>query len=142
MALVCCIIKMMENDTIFGKIIRGEIPATKVYEDDNFIAFLDINPVAKGHTLLLPKERYIWIQDVPNDLLGAIFIKAKELINAIKGSTGCDLVQVVVEGKDVPHFHIHLIPVMTNHKSAVWEHVSYEEGEKEIFAEKIKKGLK
>ena len=131
----------MENDTVFGKIIRGEIPATKVYEDEKLLAFLDINPVAKGHTLLLPKERYIWIQDVPNELLGEIFIKSKELIKAIKEGTGCDLVQVVVEGKDIPHFHIHLIPAMTDHKTAVWEHVTYDEGEKEIFAEKIKNNL-
>ncbi len=131
----------MENDTVFGKIIRGEIPATKIYEDEVFIAFLDINPVAKGHTLLLPKERFVWIQDVPNELLGNIFIKAKELIKAIKEGTGCDLVQVVVEGKDVPHFHIHLIPAMFDHKSAIWEHVKYDEGEASVFAEKIKKGV-
>jgi histidine triad (HIT) family protein len=129
------------NDTVFGKIIRGEIPATKVYEDEMFIAFLDINPVAKGHTLLLPKERYVWIQDVPNDLLGNIFIKAKELISAIKKGTECDFVEVIVQGKDVPHFHIHLIPAMLDHKSASWEHVSYDEGEATVFAEKIKKGL-
>ena len=131
----------MENDTVFGKIIRGEIPATKIYEDDKFLALLDINPVTKGHALLLPKERYVWIQDVPNDLLGEIFIKSKELIKAIKESTGCDLVQVVVEGKDVPHFHIHLIPAMADHKTATWEHSKYEEGERELIAEKIKSSL-
>lgn len=132
---------LMENNTVFGKIIRGEIPATKVYEDDTFIAFLDINPVAKGHTLLLPKEQFIWIDDVPNDLLGKTFIKAKELIQAMKKGVPCDMVQVVVEGKDVPHFHIHLIPQSLTHRSAVWEHTPYEEGEATIFAEKIKSSL-
>lgn len=132
----------MENDTVFGKIIRGEIPATKVYEDEQFLAFLDINPVTKGHTLLLPKERFIWIQDVPDEILGAIFIKVKELISAIKNATGCDLVEVLVEGKDVPHFHIHLIPEFLDHKNATWQHVVYEESEKESFAENIKSALK
>lgn len=129
------------NDTIFGKIIRGEIPATKVYEGDDFLAFLDINPVTKGHTLVIPKEQYTWIQDVPDELLGAIFIKAKELILAIKEATSCEFVEVVVQGKDVPHFHIHLIPAMSDHKTAVWEHVTYDEGEQELYGEKIKKAI-
>ena len=113
------------NDTIFGKIIRGEIPATKVYEDDKFLAFLDINPVAKGHILLIPKEHYVWVQDMPNELLGAIFVKVKELIHAMKTSLGCDLVEVVIEGKQVPHFHISLIPSYLDHSYAAWEHSKY-----------------
>ncbi len=131
----------MENDTIFGKIIRREIPATILYEDEQFIAFFDINPVAKGHTLLLPKERYVWIQDVPNETLGAIFVKVKELIPSIKTATNCDLVEIVVEGKDVPHFHIHLIPGFLNQKNATWHHTAYEEGEKDVLAEKIKMAI-
>mgnify|MGYP003394562206 CR=1 FL=1 len=129
------------NDTIFGKIIRGEIPATKVYEDDKFLAFLDINPVAKGHILLIPKEHYVWVQDMPNELLGAIFVKVKELIHAMKTSLGCDLVEVVIEGKQVPHFHISLIPSYLDHSYAAWEHAKYEEGEATFFAEKIKSAL-
>ncbi|MEK7228349.1 MAG: HIT family protein [Patescibacteria group bacterium] len=129
------------NDTIFGKIIRGEIPATKVYEDDQFLAFLDINPVTKGHTLLIPKEYYVWIQDLPNELLAAAFIKAKELIVAIKKATGCELVEIVIEGKQVPHFHISLIPSYMDRSNSKWEHVKYEEGESDIFAEKIKLSL-
>ncbi len=131
----------MENDTVFGKIIRGEIPATKVYEDERFLAFLDINPVAKGHTLLLPKERHIWMQDMPDALLADMFVQAKALMIAIKAALGCDFVQVVVEGKDVPHFHIHLIPGSFDRKSAVWEHVVYEDGEQRIVAEKIVSAL-
>lgn len=126
------------NDTIFGKIIRGEIPAMKVYEDEKCLAFLDINPVAKGHTLLIPKEHFVWIQDVPNDLLSYLILKSKDLITSIKNSVECDFVQVVVEGKDVPHFHIHLIPGYFDHKVAVWEHVKYDDGEIGVFAEKIK----
>ncbi len=131
----------MENNTIFGKIIRGEIPATKVYEDEKFLAFLDINPVKKGHTLLLPKEHFVWVQDLPDELISEIFIKTKEIILAIKKATSCDYVQVVIEGIQVPHFHIHLIPSMNLKENAKWEHVSYEEGEINSWAEKIKNSL-
>lgn len=125
------------NDTIFGKIIRGEIPATKVYEDEKCLAFLDIHPVAKGHTLLIPKEQYVWMQEVPNELLSYIFIKVKELMLAIKEGFGCDYVQVSVVGKDVPHFHVHLIPRYLHDGLHGWETGSYEETEKEICAQKI-----
>lgn len=100
----------MENNTVFGAIIHGEIPAIKVYEDDSFLAFLDINPVTKGHTLLIPKTQYTWIHEVPDDTIAAIFVKAKELIVAMRKGLPCDYVQVSVVGNEVPHFHIHLIP--------------------------------
>lgn len=96
--------------TIFEKIVKGEIPATKVYEDDRFLAFLDIAPVAYGHTLLIPKEPIVWMQDAPDDLIRDIFVKAKELMIAIKYALGADYIQVNVVGDEVPHFHIHLIP--------------------------------
>lgn len=129
------------NDTVFGKIIGGEIPCTKIYEDDQFLAFLDINPVQKGHTLLLPKEPYTWMEHVPNELLAQSFILAKKIMVALKQSLGCDYVHVVVEGIQVPHFHIHLIPSMLIQENADWHHTSYAEGEKESFAEKIKSSL-
>lgn len=96
--------------TIFEKIIDGEIPATKVYEDDTFLAFLDIHPVTKGHTLLIPKLKYTWIHETPDHLVGQIFIQAKQLINALRAGIPCDYVQLGVVGNEVPHFHIHLIP--------------------------------
>ena len=133
--------KKMENNTVFGKIIRGEIPATKVYEDEKFLAFLDINPVTKGHTLLLPKKHFVWMQDVPNDIISEIFIKAKDIIFALKKSTSCDYVQVVIEGIQVPHFHIHLIPSMHSEENAKWKHIAYENGEINTWAEKIKNNL-
>ncbi len=98
------------NDTVFGKIIRGEIPATKVYEDEQFLAFLDISPVAKGHTLLIPKEHYAWIHEAPDELVAALFVKAKTLINAMRAGLPCDYVQIGVVGNEVPHLHVHLIP--------------------------------
>lgn len=131
------------NDTVFGKIIRGEIPATKVYEDEQCIAFMDIKPVSKGHLLLLPKEQYRWIQDTPDSITSYIFIKAKEIIKAMVHSIPCDLVQIVVVGEEVPHFHIHLIPRM-HHDDVGNIHptVSYANPEEmNLFADKIRSGL-
>jgi len=81
------------NDTIFGKIIRKEIPATIIYEDEQFLAFLDINPVAKGHILLIPKDQYAWMQDAPDELIAAIFIKAKELMVVLKKALHADYIK-------------------------------------------------
>jgi histidine triad (HIT) family protein len=134
----------MENNTIFGKIIRGEIPATKVYEDEQCLAFMDINPVTKGHTLLIPKEQYTWIHEVPDELLGSIFIKAKELILAMRKGIPCDYVQVGVVGNEVPHFHIHLIPRTLSEQVTQTSrpHIPYSNAEEmNLFAEKIKHSL-
>lgn len=128
----------MQNDTVFGKIIRGEIPSTKVYEDERCLAFLDINPVAKGHLLLVPKEHYVWLQDVPDDLLSFIFIKTKGLMKAMIAGLQCDYVQVSVIGKDIPHFHVHLMPRWENDELHGWPTFSYSsEEEKQDFAQKI-----
>jgi len=132
------------NDTVFGKIIRGEIPATKVYEDEQFLAFLDISPVSKGHTLLIPKEQYTWMHDVPDVLIASIFVKAKELITALRAGIGCDYVQLGVVGNEVPHFHIHLIPRYLNETVTQSQrpHVPYESPtEMNAFADKIRAGL-
>ncbi|HRH24849.1 MAG TPA: HIT family protein [Candidatus Paceibacterota bacterium] len=131
----------MENNTVFGKIIRGEIPATKVYEDEKCLAFMDINPVSKGHLLLIPKDHYEWMQDVPNELLAYLFIKTKELMISMKKGLSCDYIQVSVVGKDVPHFHIHLMPRYLDDNLSGWPTFSYEIGEKEALAEKIKNNL-
>ena len=127
----------MEN-CIFCKIVAGQIPADKIYEDQDFMAFLDINPISKGHTLLIPKNHYHWMQDVPDEIISTIFIKSKQLMLNLKEKLICDYVQVVIEGKDVPHFHIHLIPGYLEHKSAEWFHTKYEENEMQIFVEKLK----
>ena len=134
----------MENDTIFGKIIRGDIPATKVYEDGDFLAFLDISPVTKGHTLLIPKAHFTWIHDVPNEIIAAIFVKAKELINAMREGLPCDYVQLSVVGNEVPHFHIHLIPRFLNEEvhQSNRPHIPYENSdEMETFAKRIAERL-
>lgn len=98
------------TDCIFCKIVRGEIPSEKVYEDSEFIAFLDINPVTKGHTLLIPKIHSTWMHETEDSVIGKIFIRAKELMNKIRLDLPCDYVQVSVVGEEIPHFHIHLIP--------------------------------
>ncbi len=134
----------MENNTIFGKIMRGELPTTKVYEDDQFFAFLDINPITKGHTLLIPKDQYTWIHETPDEIVAAIFVKAKELINAMRKGVPCDYVQVGVVGNEVPHFHIHLIPRSSDEPAlqTTRPHIAYENlEEKDFFGEKIRSAL-
>ncbi len=131
----------MGNDTIFGKIIRGEIPSTTVYEDGDALAFLDINPVAKGHVLLIPKAHFVWMQDTPDELLAPLFLTAKKLMRAMIAGLGCDYVQLSVVGKDVPHFHIHLIPRFQNDGLTGWPTLAYTEGEPDQYAKKIKAAL-
>lgn len=98
------------NDCIFCKIAAGDIPAEKTYEDDQFIAFLDIEPKAPGHTLLIPKKHYRWFYDIPDDEYTALFLKAKELIPTMKEKYSTEYVKLGIVGTDVPHVHIHLIP--------------------------------
>lgn len=133
--------------TIFEKIIDREIPADIVYESETSIAFLDISPVSKGHTLLVSKQPYPWMTDVPESEIGKIFIEAQHLMNALKKSLDCDYVQLSVVGKDVPHFHIHLIPrvIQTDHSDTPPEmrhHEPYEnDQEKNTYVTKIKNAL-
>lgn len=97
--------------TIFSKIIAGEIPSYKVAEDDLFYAFLDINPVAKGHTLVVPKQEVDYIFDQSDAMLSAHTVFAKRVASAIKKTIPCNRVGVAVMGLEVPHAHIHLIPL-------------------------------
>lgn len=129
------------TDCIFCKIITGEIPSTKVYEDELFFGFLDINPVTKGHTLLVPKEHSSWMQETSSDVVGKIFICTKELMKKMIDRVPCDFVQVVVEGIQVKHFHIHLIPRMTGDEESVvtWHHTKYKSNDElNMYADKIK----
>ena len=124
--------------TVFTKIINREIPATIVYEDEESIAFMDIQPVAKGHLLLITKEPFPWMQDVPDELLGRMFAKTKKLMIAMKDGLACDYVQISVVGKDIPHFHIHLIPRFFNDELHGWRTGTYETNEMQDVANKIK----
>lgn len=129
------------GDTIFGKIIRREIPAEIVFEDEESLAFMDIQPVSKGHLLLVPKEEYVWMQDVPDGLLSKMFIKAKKLMIAMKSALACDYIQISVVGKDVPHFHIHLIPRFLNDELHGFRTINYVENEMSDTAQKIKNNI-
>ena len=97
--------------SIFSKIIAGEIPSHKVAEDDNFLAFLDINPLAKGHTLVIPKKEIDYIFDMEDPLYGELFVFARKVAKGIKAVVPCDKVGMTVIGLEVPHAHIHLIPI-------------------------------
>lgn len=97
--------------TIFSRIIAGEIPCYKVAEDDRFFAFLDINPVNWGHTLVVPKREEDYIFDLSDEELAAMTVFAKKVARAIKAAIPCRKVGVTVLGLEVPHAHIHLVPL-------------------------------
>jgi histidine triad (HIT) family protein len=100
--------------TIFTKIINGEIPSYKVAENDKFYAFLDINPLQKGHTLVVPKlsePEADYIFDLEDDILSEMLVFAKQVAKGIKGAVECKRVGVAVIGLEVPHVHMHLIPI-------------------------------
>jgi len=99
--------------SIFTKIIQGEIPSYKIAEDENFYAFLDINPLAKGHTLVVPKMEVDYIFDIEDAYLKEYFAFSKKVARGIDKVIACKRVGVAVVGLEVPHAHIHLIPLNT-----------------------------
>ncbi|MDD5528260.1 MAG: HIT family protein [Patescibacteria group bacterium] len=127
---------------IFCKIAAGEIPAAKIYENEKCLAFLDINPVAFGHILLIPQEHYQTMTDTPDDLVAYLFVKAKELMPKIKKAMAADYVSLSVVGVDVPHFHIHLIPRRFDDGLAdFWPTKKYADDEMAEVADKIKEEI-
>ena len=102
------------NDvTIFSKIVAGEIPSYKCAEDDRFYAFLDINPVAKAHTLVVPKQEVDYLFDLDDDTLAAMMVFSKRVAAAIRAAFPCRKVGMAVLGLEVNHAHIHLIPLQS-----------------------------
>ncbi|MCL2097220.1 MAG: HIT domain-containing protein [Bacteroidales bacterium] len=97
--------------SIFTRIINGEIPCYKVAEDERFFAFLDIRPLSKGHTLVIPKQETDYLFDLQPELLGGLMQFAQKVAHALKQSVICKRIGVVVIGLEVPHAHIHLIPM-------------------------------
>ncbi|MDR1720180.1 MAG: HIT family protein [Dysgonamonadaceae bacterium] len=97
--------------TIFSRIITGEIPCYKIAENEHFFAFLDINPLTKGHTLVVPKTEKDYIFDLEDDTLGEMIVFAKRIAVALKDAIPCKRVGVAVIGLEIPHAHIHLIPL-------------------------------
>ncbi|MDR0295701.1 MAG: HIT family protein [Prevotellaceae bacterium] len=97
--------------TIFTRIINGETPCYKVAEDERFFAFLDIHPLSKGHTLVIPKQETDYLFDLKPELLGELMQFAQKVAGALKQSIACKRIGIVVMGLEVPHAHIHLIPM-------------------------------
>lgn len=97
--------------SIFTKIVKGEIPSYKVAENELFYAFLDINPLAKGHTLVIPKQEIDYILDVDDELHAQLWNFAKKVGKAIEAVVPCTRIGITVIGLEVPHAHIHLIPI-------------------------------
>ena len=97
--------------SIFSKIAQGEIPSYKVAEEENYYAFLDINPLAKGHTLVIPKREVDYVFDLDDETYAGLFQFAKKVGRAIENQVPCKRLGMVVYGLDVPHVHIHLIPL-------------------------------
>jgi histidine triad (HIT) family protein len=99
--------------SIFTKLVNGEIPAYKVAENDEFLAFLDIAPLAKGHTLVIPKKEIDYIFDLDDELYARFFLFARKVGHAIDKAIECQRVGMAVIGLEVPHAHIHLVPLQT-----------------------------
>ena len=105
----------MSEETIFTKIVAGEIPSYAVYEDETTYAFLDANPLAPGHTLVIPKEPYERLTDMPADLVGDVFATASEITGAVEDAVGASATTLAINngedaGQEVPHVHLHIIP--------------------------------
>ncbi|MEQ9091504.1 MAG: HIT domain-containing protein [Balneola sp.] len=97
--------------SIFSKIINGEIPCYKIAENEDYFSFLDINPIAEGHTLVIPKMEIDYVFDLPDETLHGLIGFSKKIAQAIDSSLGTIRTGVIVEGLEVPHAHIHLIPI-------------------------------
>lgn len=127
--------------TLFTKIINGEIPCYKVAENEEFFAFLDINPKAKGHTLIIPKREVDYLFDMEDDELARMMAFAKKIAAAIRKAFPCPKVGIAVLGLEVPHAHIHLIPLESEATFYVKEGVQLNGKEFEEVAAAIKKYL-
>ena len=134
------------EDCIFCKIVKGEIPCQKVYENDKIFAFLDIMPVNKGHTLIIPKEHYPALLDLPDDVLAEIAKAAKKVSKAVVRATGADGFNIgqnngEAAGQAVFHFHMHIIPRFNNDGLKAWPHQKLPEEDMKQIQEDIKNSL-
>jgi histidine triad (HIT) family protein len=124
--------------SIFTKIIRGEIPSYKVYEDDFCYAFLDISPLAKGHTLVVPKQEVDYIFDLSEDLYTTLLANSKKIAKAIEKVVPCKRIGIAVVGLEVPHAHVHLIPLHSDAINFSAPKLVLEKSEFEEIASKIR----
>jgi histidine triad (HIT) family protein len=131
---------MNKEKTIFEKIVSGEIPSNKVYEDEDIFAFLDIKPYSPGHTLVIPKKSYKDIFEIPEEILNKLFQAVKKISVAVKSSTEADAIKITMNngkaaGQIVFHSHVHVVPKFDNKKFP--EGYKYEEEEADSIAKKI-----
>lgn len=135
------------DNCIFCKILRGEIPSTKLYEDENSIVILDISPANKGHAILITKEHAANLFELSDESAKKILPVVKKVGNGIVKTLGCDGLNVLqnngeAAGQTVFHLHVHMIPRYKDDDVSVgWKHLSYKDGEMSEMAEKIKKNL-
>ncbi|MDR6968911.1 histidine triad (HIT) family protein [Flavobacterium arsenatis] len=127
--------------SIFTKIINGEIPAYKITEDENFLAFLDVNPNAKGHTLCIPKQEINKIFDLDEDLYLGLMAFSRKVAIALEKTVPCKRVGMAVVGLEVPHTHVHLIPLNEMDEMRFVNKVKLEKEEFEVLALAIKNNL-
>ena len=127
--------------SIFTKIINGEIPCYKIAEDENFLAFLDVNPNAKGHTLCIPKQEINKIFEMEDDLYVGLMQFSKKIAVALEKTVPCKRIGMAVVGLEVPHAHVHLIPLNEMDEMRFHNKVSLSKDEFEALAESIKTNL-
>lgn len=127
--------------SIFVKIVNGEIPAYKIAEDDNYLAFLDVNPNAKGHTLCIPKKEIDKIFDMDDELYLGLMKFSKKIAIAIEKTVPCKRVGMAVVGLEVPHAHVHLIPLNEMDEMRFLNKVSLSKEEFEVLAKGIQENL-
>lgn len=137
----------MTTDCIFCKIVKGELPSYKIYEDDDVLAFLDIMPINPGHTLVIPKAHYADLFAMPEDQVSGVFSAAKKVAKAVIRGVGADAFNLGVNngktaGQVVFHAHIHIMPRFPDDGHKLWPGKKYGEGEAEKVREKIRASLK
>lgn len=129
--------------SIFTKIIQGEIPAYKIAEDDKHLAFLDINPLAKGHTLAIPKQEVDYVLNLDDSALAELMIFSKKVGRAVEKVVSCKRMGITVIGLEVPHTHIHLIPINTIYDMDFKQpKLKFSEEEFSALSEEIRKAYK
>ena len=134
------------EECLFCKIVKGELPSSKIYEDEDTLAFLDLFPVNKGHSLVISKEHYENIFDVPTESLAKISSVMKNVADAVKKGVNADGISIAQSnGKDagqvIPHIHFHIMPRFKDDGLKLWPQGKYEEGEMDKFKEDISKFL-
>jgi len=137
----------MKENCVFCRIVKGELPSSKIYEDDDFLAILSIAPINKGHTLILTKEHHEQLLDVPEKILGEYMVIVRKVAEAVKKATKCDAFNIGMNngkeaGQEIFHSHIHIIPRNKDDGYKNWGHKDYENKEMEKYAELIRKELK